>query len=761
MEQENLLRWTEQIAKENSQPLNHVRAVANLLAEGATIPFISRYRKEMTGSMDEVQIAAIRDRIDQLHELDKRRESVLNSIEKQGKLTPDLLAALVGAQTLAEVEDIYLPYKPKRKTRASVAKEKGLEPLAQKILEQEKFGTTGFAQTFVNEEKGVTTVEEALGGARDIIAEWISENPEARKKLRELFWKEGVVTSKVLKGKENEGQKFKDYFDWSEPVAKAPSHRLLALRRGEKEGILSLDILPDEDSAIQLLERQFVKNATEASEHVSLAIKDSYKRLLRPSLETEIRMESKMKADEEAIKVFATNLKELLLAAPLGQKNVLALDPGFRSGCKVVCLDRQGKLLHHDVIYPHEPQRETAMAAALVMSLCEKYKIEAIAIGNGTASRETESFVKRIGLPHSIVVVMVNESGASVYSASEAARDEFPDKDVTVRGAVSIGRRLVDPLSELVKIDAKSIGVGQYQHDVDQVKLKQGLDDVVVSCVNSVGVEVNTASKELLSYVSGLTPALARNIVEYRNQNGPFRNREELMKVARFGEKVFEQSAGFLRIREAANPLDASAVHPESYGIVNQMAKDLNCSVKDMMSSAELRKQLNLARYITDKTGLPTLTDIVAELEKPGRDPRKVFEVFSFTEGVNTIEDLKVGMKMPGIVTNVTNFGAFVDIGVHQDGLVHISHLGDKFIKDPNEAVAVQQKVMVTVVEVDVARKRIGLSMKSNPLAEQVAAPNAKTAKPGKSKSKHPQKPKQKELTMEEKLLLLKEKFRK
>ncbi|MBX2957955.1 MAG: RNA-binding transcriptional accessory protein [Cyclobacteriaceae bacterium] len=770
MEQETLVRYTDLIAEELKQPVKNVRAVAELLAEGATIPFISRYRKEMTGSMDEVNIATVRDRLEQLQELDKRREAVITSIEKQGFLTPELLALLAKAKTLAEVEDIYLPFRPKRKTRASVAKEKGLEPLALKIFEQERFDLEAFAKSFIDNGKGVADMQEALDGACDIIAEWVSENAEARKKLRDLFWREGTIASKVMKGKEVDGQKFKDYFEWSEPIAKTPSHRLLALRRGEKEGVLALDILPEEESAISLLERQFVKSENVAGEQVKLAIKDSYKRLLRPTLETEIRMESKMKADEEAIKVFASNLKELLLTAPLGQKNVLALDPGFRSGCKVVCLDRQGKLIHHDVIYPHEPQREATKSAMLIKNLCEKYAIEAIAIGNGTASRETETFVKKIGLPHNIIVMMVNESGASVYSASDVAREEFPDKDVTVRGAVSIGRRLVDPLAELVKIDAKSIGVGQYQHDVDQTKLKQGLDDVVISCVNSVGVEVNTASKELLSYVSGLTPALARNIVEYRNQNGPFKSREELTKVTRFGEKVFEQAAGFLRIREAENPLDASAVHPESYPIVNQMAKDLNCTVKDLMSSVELRRKLDLKNYITEKTGLPTLTDIITELEKPGRDPRKVFEVFSFTEGVNTIDDLKLGMKLPGIVTNVTNFGAFVDIGVHQDGLVHISHLGDKFIKDPKEVVTVQQKVNVTVVEVDVARKRIGLSMKSDPFAEipqqpaphkKMSAPKPGTSKPkGKPQAKPQPMPKQPELSMEEKLALLKEKFK-
>jgi len=755
MEQENLGRWVEQISKEFSLQIKHVKAVADLLNEGSTIPFISRYRKEMTGSMDEVAITNIRDRIEQLRELDKRKESVIASIEKQEKLTPELLGLIVNAETLAEVEDIYLPFKPKRKTRASAAREKGLEPLALKLLEQEKFSIEDFAQSFIDSEKGVASIDEALAGARDIVAEIVSENQDTRKRVRELFWRDGVIESRVLKGKENEGQKFKDYFEWTEAVSKTPSHRLLAMRRGEKEGILALDIYPPEELAIQSIEHQYLKSDNAAAEQIKLAITDSYKRLLRPSLETEIRMETKMKADEEAIKVFAANLKELLLAAPLGQKNVLALDPGFRTGCKLVCLNRQGKLLYHDTIFPNDPQREVAKSAELVRSLCEKYEVEAIAIGNGTASRETEHFVKHIGLPNRITIVMVNESGASVYSASDVAREEFPDKDVTVRGAVSIGRRLMDPLAELVKIDPKSIGVGQYQHDVEQTKLKQGLDDVVMSCVNSVGVEVNTASKELLSYVSGLTPSLARNIVEYRNENGPFKNRESLMKVPRLGEKVFEQAAGFLRINDGNNPLDSSAVHPESYSIVEQMAADLGCGVKDLMSSAELRKQLDLNKYVTDKIGMPTLTDILSELEKPGRDPREKFEIFSFTEGVNTISDLKIGMKLPGIVTNVTNFGAFVDVGVHQDGLVHISHLSDKFVKDPKEVVTVQQKVNVTVVEVDVARKRIGLSMKSDPFA-QVDAP---AQKQGSHKKHH--RPKEKEVSMEEKLAMLVNKFKK
>ena len=776
MEKESLKRWIDQIAAEYSLPVQNVAAVAELLSEGSTIPFIARYRKEKTGSMDEVMIANVRDRIDQLQELDKRKEAIISSIEKQGKLSPELLGAIVTASTLAELEDIYLPFRPKRKTRAGAAKEKGLEPLAEKIFQQEKFNLDEYAKSFVDEAKGVTNLEEALAGARDIIAEWISEHVETRKKVRELFWSEGTITSKVIKNKETEGQKFKDYFEWNEPISKTPSHRLLAMRRGEKEEILSLDIYPPEEQAIFSMERQHLKNESAASEQVKLAITDAYKRLLRPTLETEVRMESKMKADEEAIKVFAINLKELLLAAPLGQKNMLALDPGFRSGCKVVCLDNLGKLLYHDVIYPHEPQKEKEKSVKLIKKLCEEYKIESIAIGNGTAGRETEAFIKSLGLPNKIIVVMVNESGASVYSASEAARDEFPEKDVTVRGAVSIGRRLMDPLAELVKIDAKSIGVGQYQHDVDQVRLKQGLDDVVISCVNSVGVEVNTASKELLSYVSGLSPALAKNIVEYRNQNGSFKSRESLMKVSRFGEKVFEQAAGFLRIREAENPLDASAVHPESYLIVEKMSKDVGCSVKDLMNKPELHKQLSLEKYISDKVGLPTLNDILTEIEKPGRDPRQVFETFSFTDGVNSIGDLKIGMSLPGIVTNVTNFGAFVDIGVHQDGLVHISHLGDKFVKDPNEAVAVQQKEKVIVVEVDVARKRIGLSMKTNPFAEQAVPAQKQNSERSFNKNKgknpapataikprefKPNKPAEKELSMEEKMAMLMNKYKK
>lgn len=750
---ENIVR----IATELKLTSKQVQVVVDLLAGGATIPFIARYRKEMTDSLDEVALTAIRDRHEQLEELDKRREAILKSIEKQEKLTPELANAIAGAETLTELEDIYLPYKPKRKTRATVAKEKGLEPLATRLFEQGKLNVQTEAASFINTELGVANEEEALAGARDIIAEWVSENQEARQRIRELFWKEGVIQATVIKSKaeSDEAQKFKDYFDWKEPVHKTPSHRLLAMRRAEKESIITLDIAPEEEVAVQQLEKQFVKVSSPAGEQVALAVKDAYKRLLKPSLETEVRVESKMKADQEAIKVFSSNLKKLLLASPLGQKRVLALDPGFRTGTKLVCLGEQSELLFDTVIYPNEPQREITKSATIVLGLCDRFKIEAIAIGNGTASRETEAFVKGIGLPKEIIVVMVNESGASIYSASDVAREEFPDKDVTVRGAVSIGRRLMDPLAELVKIDAKSIGVGQYQHDVDQTKLKAGLDDVVMSCVNSVGVEVNTASKELLSYVSGLGPQLAKSIVEYRNQNGAFKDRTSLTKVPRLGDKAFEQCAGFLRIRDSKNPLDASAVHPERYTLVEQFAKDLNCTVKDLMTSAELRKKLDLKKYVTETVGLPTLTDILSELEKPGRDPRDKFEVFTFQEGVNEIKDLKVGMKLPGIVTNVTNFGAFVDIGVHQDGLVHISHLSDQFVKDPAEVITVQQKVQVTVVEVDVARKRIALSMKSDPFSE--APPKReKTAFKPKSNSAP-----RKEESMEDKLAMLRDKFKK
>ncbi|MFD1629313.1 Tex family protein [Pseudopedobacter beijingensis] len=701
------------VAQELSVGSKQVSATLNLLDEGATIPFISRYRKELTGSLDEVQVTAIRDRIQQLRDLDKRREAVLKSIEEQGKLTDELKAQIDAAETMSALEDIYLPYKPKRKTKASVAREKGLEPLALSILEQDKNSPEDEAEAFINEEKGVASVSEALQGARDIVAENIAENAEARAKMRELFLKKGTFKSEVFKGKEEEGIKYKDYFEWEEPISTAPSHRILAMRRGEKELILKLDVLPQEEDAIDLLEKQFITANNAKSAQVQQALEDGYKRLLRPGMETEVRLLTKQKADEEAILVFAENARQLLLAAPMGQKNVLALDPGFRTGCKLVCLDKQGKLLENTTIYPHTGAGQLKEAEQTLNYLVKKHEIEAIAIGNGTASRETEEFVRKQQL-NNVQIVMVNESGASIYSASEVAREEFPDYDVTVRGAVSIGRRLMDPLAELVKIDPKSIGVGQYQHDVDQNKLQTSLDDTVISCVNAVGVELNTASKQILAYISGLGPQLAQNIVEYRNTNGAFKNRASLKKVPRLGEKAFEQAAGFLRIRNAENPLDTSAVHPERYALVEQMAKDLGCNIEDLMKNESLRKQIDLKKYITDEVGLPTLQDIVSELAKPGRDPREQFEAFSFADGVNNINDLRVGMKLPGIVTNITNFGAFVDIGVHQDGLVHLSQMADRFIANPNEVVKVQQRVEVTVTEIDTTRNRIGLSMKGS-----------------------------------------------
>jgi len=707
------------IATETQANPHQVKAVAGLLAEGATIPFIARYRKEATGSLDEVALTTIRDRLDQLAELDKRRDAIVKSLEERNLLTDDLQKKLNAAQTMAVLEDLYLPFRPKRRTRATVAREKGLEPLALFLLAQDNPDVAAEAAKFVDAEKGVADTDEALQGARDIIAEIVSEDAQARARMRELFLDKGVCESKVLKDKEAEGAKFKDYFDWREPVGKAPSHRLLAMFRGEKEGFLSLNIAPPEEDGVALLTGQFLKAANPAAAQVGLAVQDSYKRLLAPSMETEVRAELKKRADAEAIRVFADNLRELLLAPPLGHKNVLALDPGFRTGCKLVCLDRQGKLIHDDVIYPHTGEGHAREAEAKMLAYCAKFQIEAVAIGNGTAGRETEAFVRGLNLPPAIAIVMVNESGASIYSASETAREEFPNHDVTVRGAVSIGRRLADPLAELVKIDPKSIGVGQYQHDVDQPALKRSLDDVVMSCVNGVGVNVNSASKQLLMYVSGLGPQLAGNIVAFRNENGAFASRAQLKKVPRLGPKAFEQAAGFLRIPGAKNPLDASAVHPESYGVVDAMAKDLGCSVADLMRDDTLRTKIKLDAYVTETAGLPTLRDIMAELAKPGRDPRQQFEAFSFAEGVNKLEDLTPGMRLPGIVTNVTAFGAFVDIGVHQDGLVHISQLADRFIKDANEAVKVQQKVMVTVLEVDIPRKRISLSMRSEPGQQQ------------------------------------------
>lgn len=691
-----------------------VMATAALIEEGATVPFISRYRKEKTGSLDELAVTAIRDQLARLQELDARRDTILKTITEQGKLTDELREKILAANTLAVLEDLYLPYKPKRRTRATMAKEKGLEPLASLILAQRtETNPEKEAEAFLDDDKGVDSIETALAGARDIMAEWMAEDQVARARMREFFQALGQYECRVIKGKQEEGAKYENYFDWQEPLAKAPSHRILAMRRGEKEGCLRLRVTVPEQEALYLLEAAFMKGSGRCAEQVQEALADGYKRLLAPSIETELRLASKQVADVEAIKVFAENLRQLLLAPPLGQKNVLAIDPGFRTGCKLVCLNREGQLLHDDVIYPTQGQGGARAAGQTVQALCDKYEIEAIAIGNGTAGRETEAFIRQLDLAKSIAVVMVNESGASVYSASEVAREEFPDKDVTVRGAASIGRRLTDPLAELVKIDPKSIGVGQYQHDVDQGQLKQGLDDVVISCVNSVGVELNTASRQLLTYVSGLGPQLARNIVDYRNEHGPFKSRRELKQVPRLGAKAFEQAAGFLRIRKAANPLDASAVHPESYAIVDTMASDLHCAVRELMTDAERCRKIKLERYVTDAVGLPTLNDIITELVKPGRDPRQQFEVFAFAEGIAKIEDVQPGMRVPGIVTNITAFGAFVDIGVHQDGLVHVSEMAHRFVKDPAEVVRVQQKVMVTVLEVDVKKRRIALSLKA------------------------------------------------
>lgn len=701
------------IASELSLRPGQVSATAALLGEGATVPFIARYRKEATGSLDEVAVTAIRDRLSQLADLDARREAILKSLEERGLLTEELKKDIAAAESLTVLEDIYLPFKPKRRTRATIAREKGLEPLAELIYAQDPAtDPAAEAEAFVDAEKGVESVEAALAGASDIIAEWVNEDQASRAKMRELFDAHGLLRSLVVPGQEEEGRKYEDYFEWEEPVAKAPSHRVLAMRRGRREGFLRLQVVVDEDRALRLLEGLFVGGHSESAKLVRLAVADSFKRLLAPSMETEILAAAKMHADREAIRVFADNLRQLLLAPPLGGKNVLAIDPGFRTGCKVVCLDRQGQLKHNDVLYPHLGANRVASEVAKLKALCEQFAIEIIAIGNGTAGRETEAFVREAKLPGNVPVVMVNESGASIYSASEVAREEFPNEDVTVRGAVSIGRRLMDPLAELVKIDPKSIGVGQYQHDVDQSLLKQGLDDVVVSCVNNVGVEVNTASKPLLQYVSGLGAQLAQNIVDYRNANGPFASRAQLKKVPRLGAKAFEQAAGFLRVRGAVNPLDASAVHPESYGVVDAMASALSCSVTDLMQNDALRAKVRLQDYVTEAVGLPTLNDIMAELAKPGRDPREQFEIFSFTDGINKIEDVQIGMRLPGIVTNVTAFGAFVDIGVHQDGLVHISQLADRFVKDPAEVVKVQQTVMVTVLDVDLAKKRISLSMR-------------------------------------------------
>ena len=717
-------RFVAQIAGELKLTLHSVVATAQLLAEGATVPFIARYRKEVTGSLDEVAITNIRDRMAQLLELEARRAAIIKSLDERKLLTPELQQKIVAAATMTALEDVFAPYRPKRRTRATMAREKGLEPLADWLVTNQagSVAALGEAAKFImvstDKDKAVPTGEDALAGARDILAERFTDDPEARRQVRALFEKEAVISTKVLLGEETkpEAAKFRDYFAWSEPLAKCPSHRLLAMRRGEAEGPLLMRITVDEARATGIVKSLFVKGAGPAAQQVALACEDGYKRLLSLSLETDARLAAKKIADIEAIRVFVENMRELLLSPPLGQKKVLAIDPGFRTGCKLAVLDAQGKLLFDDVIYPTTgAEMQIRQALEKVTKLVTHFGIEAIAIGNGTASRETETFIQACGLPKTISVIMVNESGASIYSASDVAREEFPEKDITVRGAVSIGRRLMDPLAELVKIDPKSIGVGQYQHDVDQTLLKRGLDDAVISCVNRVGVEVNTASKQLLSYVSGLNGTIAENIVKWRNENGPFKSRAELRKVPRLGDKTFEQAAGFLRIRGATDPLDASAVHPESYPVVQRMAQDLTCTVQDLMRDTALRTKITVEKYVTNTVGLPTLKDILAELAKPGRDPRQQFEVFHFADGVTKLSDLKPGLKLPGLVTNVTAFGAFVDIGVHQDGLVHISQLSDTFVKDANDVVKVGQKVQVTVIEVDPERNRIALSMKARP----------------------------------------------
>lgn len=704
------LKHVDLISKELNLASRQVSNTIKLLHEGATIPFISRYRKEMTNNLDEVLITSIRDLSVKYVELDKRKETIMATIDEQGKLTAELKVRIINCYDSTELEDIYLPYKPKRRTRATIAKEKGLEPLALLIMKQQERNILAKAEGFTNEQ--VNDIDEALQGARDIIAEWVSEDEKTRNIVRRHFKRSAVIRSKAVKGKEADGVKYSDYFTFEEDVRRCASHRFLAMRRGQEEGFLRVSIVPESEPVVEELEKNYVKSNGEAAGQMRLAISDSYKRLVEPSIENEFTAGLKEKADEEAIRVFAENLRQLLLSPPLGQKSVLAIDPGYRTGCKVVCLDPQGNLLHNETIYPHQPQNEQGKAMSKISNLVDTFKIDAIAIGNGTASRETESLVKHIRFNRDVKVFVVSEDGASVYSASPVAREEFPEYDVTVRGAVSIGRRLMDPLAELVKIDPKSIGVGQYQHDVDQGKLKNGLDQVVESCVNHVGVSLNTASKHLLTYVSGLGPQLAKNIVDYRKQNGPFQSRAELKKVARLGDKAFEQCAGFLRITDAKNPLDNSAVHPESYHIVEQMAKDLGCSVDNLTSNEQQRSKIKLERYVDDKIGLPTLNDIMQELAKPGRDPRKVIKVFDFAEGIYKINDLTPGMVLPGIVTNITNFGVFVDIGVKQDGLVHISQLANRFVSNPLEIVKLHQHVKVKVLEVDIPRKRIQLTLK-------------------------------------------------
>ena len=707
------MNYATTIAEQLNLGPRQVEKTIELLEQGATIPFIARYRKEVTGSLNEVQITAIRDLLVKLKELDKRREAILASINEQGKLTPGLEKQILAAANMTELEDLYLPYKPKRRTRATMAIERGLEPLANELQKQYSCNISQMAAKYVNPDKGINTAEEALAGARDIIAERVSENAQARNRIRNIFRHSAQLTSKVVKNKEEEADKYESWFDWKENALRAPSHRILALFRGEEEGMLRVHVMPEsDDSALEALERQFVSGHYESSEQVRLAVRDGYKRLLQPSIETEFHNLLKEKADKEAIRIFADNLRQLLLASPLGQKRILAIDPGFRTGCKTVCLDAQGQLLHNETIYPFTSVREERAAIAKLEALVEAFHIEAIAIGNGTAGRETEEVVKRCHFKGKVIAVMVSENGASVYSASEVARREFPEYDVTVRGAVSIGRRLMDPLSELVKIDPKSIGVGQYQHDVNQSLLQDSLNDVVVSCVNSVGVELNTASRELLSYVSGIGPALADKIVDYRNRQGAFTSRQELKKVERLGDKAFEQCAGFLRVRESDNPLDRSAVHPERYALVQQMATDAGATVDQLMGDKDLRQKIDINRYVTADCGLPTLQDIMKELDKPGLDPRARFEVFEFDKNISRIEDVKAGMELPGIVTNITAFGAFVDIGVHQDGLVHISQLANRRVNDPSEVVTLHQHVRVKVLDVDLRRRRISLTMK-------------------------------------------------
>jgi uncharacterized protein len=700
------------IASKINIGLEQVKNTIFLLQSGATIPFISRYRKELTGSLDELQIASIQKELNYFTELDKRKETILHTIKEQEKLTPELENIIRETYDANELEDIYLPYKPKKRTRATIAREKGLEPLAKIIMAQRENDIETRAASLISDE--VETVDEALAGARDIISEWINENSRARDSVRFLFKREAVIHSKLVKSKEVEAQKYRDYFDWTEPLQKCPSHRYLAIKRAEKEGLLKVSISIEEEHAFEKLEKIFIRSNSSCTEHVEKAIKDSYKRLLSPSIETEFSQQWKQKSDEEAIKVFGENLRQLLLAPPLGQKKVLAIDPGFRSGCKVVCLDEQGNLLHNETIYPHPPQREVKQSAKKMASLVSMYKIEAVAVGNGTAGRETEKFMKYMRFDRDISVFSVNEDGASVYSASSIAREEFPNYDVTVRGAVSIGRRLMDPLAELVKIEPKSIGVGQYQHDVDQKLLHADLDRVVESCVNTVGVNLNTASKHLLTYVSGLGPQLAQNIVDYRKENGNFISREKLLSVKRMGAKAYEQAAGFLRIRDAENPLDNTAVHPESYHIVEKMANKLDANIDKLIASEVLRKQLNLNDFVSEKTGLPTLKDIVNELDKPGRDPREKISVMEFDDSIKTIEDLKAGMTVPGIITNITRFGAFVDIGIKENGLIHISNMANRYIDDPAKVVKLNQHVKAKIIDIDLVRKRIQLSIKED-----------------------------------------------